>query len=114
MARMLKKPEPIAAHELRRVAGGCITTSPLGSLSLFIASNNDPSRAVAKSFDVLTLSSPVTGVARIAHDAGRGIPKLPPLPKQRRGRYAASAGDQAQPMVTVDDLDAPSRRRRRA
>lgn len=54
----MKKPKSIGRAALDAVLGGAMQSSPLGTLSLFIAQTSDASHTVAKSFDVLTLASP--------------------------------------------------------
>jgi len=112
---MIKRLQPIAVDALRSVSGG--TSTPLGSLQFFIATSSDPSRSVAKSFDVLTLSSPVVGVVRVTQDEGNAIPRIQgtPVPR-RRGRWTATKTEPS-PTVIVDGFDLvtaePPRRRRR-
>jgi hypothetical protein len=87
---MSNKLEALGRADLRNVTGGHLHSSPLGSLSLFISRTNDPTRAVAKSFDVLTLSSPKVCAAD-------RVPNLPPLPARTRSRWNTPS-----PTVTVD------------
>ena len=111
---MPKSLQSIAAEALRAVAAGSQST-PLASLSLFIAASSDPSRSVAKSFDVLTLSSPVVGVARVTQDCAPMIRRIPATPRPR-GRWAVRDADAQSSNVTIGDLGivamAPRKRRR--
>jgi hypothetical protein len=110
---MTNRLEPIAVENLEFVEGGTLNGTPLGSLSFFISASNDSSRSVAKSFDVLTLSSPVVGVARVAHE--QAPPKIMGTPVPRGRARAASSGDDRpmQRTVTVGDLIVARKRGRR-
>jgi hypothetical protein len=96
----MTQPKPIASALLDSVTGGA--TSPLGTLSLFIARTNNASRVVAKSFDVLTLLSPPLSVARFGPDDDLRLPIEAGRKRQRRGTARVEAAAVEVPRA-VDD-----------
>jgi hypothetical protein len=108
---MTKLPKPIAYPDLAPVCGG-LQSHPLGSLSLYIARTQPPSTIVAKSFDVLTLASPLRSVARVATDDA--VPRLPALPRRSQWNTPVPKRSMS-PMVTAADVQGgPKSKRRRA
>ena len=107
---MTKTPKPIDYADLARVAGGAFQTSPLGSLSLHIARTQPPATCVAKSFDVLTLASPLVGVTRVSCDDS--IPRLPPLPKRSQWQTPVPKRPITAIFASEDLKEAKGRRRR--
>jgi hypothetical protein len=105
--------EPIAGLDLRSVTGGHMHSSPLAALSFFISRSSDSTREVAKSFDVLTLSSP-----KVCAMSDR-IPTLPTLPaalaSRKRSRHVSTTASTTveSSMINIDSIGSRIARKRR-
>jgi hypothetical protein len=106
----MKTPRPIARADLEAVTGGA--TSPLGTLSLFIARTGDASRSVAKSFDVLTLASPPVSVPRFGPDDGVPLRIGSTQKRQTRGTTRVDR-ESSSSSSGVDDASRPGGRGKR-